>query len=255
MNSEPDKTDQNDEAQASVRKSASGEGKPSANADDISGPDKTEPAKGPDWQKRHYRVQVAAVIVGVAVAFIYGCQLIEMRKATDAATKAAEAASDGVKLAKENAHLEQRAWIGVDEIVNTPVVGQKCTVKVVCKNTGRTFASKVHIVTVVSVQPIWQIPDFEAGVEFLPTASNSLVPPEGTVNGSSTTDEITEDFMNKLETGESVIFVYGKITYDDVFNCHHWTTFCSQLAGDRTIGLSYRTYLSHNDADDGSNCE
>src|SRR5206468_9786245 len=66
-----------------------------------------------------------------AQVWIYNCQLKEMQKSTNAATKSAKAAEDSVTLARENAHLDQRAWIGAEYIgfpqagkIFSPVVGK-----------------------------------------------------------------------------------------------------------------------------------
>ena len=40
---------------------------------------------------------------------------------------------------------------------------------------------------------------------------------------------VNKDEMNRIRSGELVYYVRGKATYDDIFGCGHWTTFCSRL--------------------------
>src|SRR5437016_2811471 len=48
-----------------------------------------------------------------AQVWVYNQQLKEMRKSTDAATKAAKAAEASIIQAKEMTHLDQRAWVAM----------------------------------------------------------------------------------------------------------------------------------------------
>ena len=76
-------------------------------------------------------------------ATIYVFQLKEMRKSTDAATKAAKAAEDSVTLVRENAHLDQRAWVVVSDVSGVPEVGKPFIVTINISNLGKTFAKNL----------------------------------------------------------------------------------------------------------------
>lgn len=118
------------------------------------------------WEKRQFRVQRLIAYAGVFGILIYGLQLWEMRKSTNAATYAAQVARDSLKFATENAHLEQRAWVGVMGVEGPLLPGKKYKVDVTLKNTGKTFANKVTIRAGIVRMPNWQIPDFEGMLKF-----------------------------------------------------------------------------------------
>ena len=44
------------------------------------------------------------------------------------------------------------------------------------------------------------------------------------------------------------MYAYGRITYEDVFGCPHWTTFCWSLMPT----TEWRAFKDHNDTDVGN---
>src|SRR5437773_11038225 len=82
--------------------------------------------KDPQW----WQAFAAAVLVpvGAYALWIYGSQLDEMRKSTQAAT-------DAIKMARDSAHLDQRAWISA-RIEGTPSAGQPIIITAATTNTG-----------------------------------------------------------------------------------------------------------------------
>jgi hypothetical protein len=57
--------------------------------------------------------------------------------------------------------------------------------------------------------------------------------------------EITQSDLDGIRHGDLTLFVHGRMTYDDMFGCAHWTSFCTRLKPD----LKYASYGKHNDAD------
>lgn len=57
--------------------------------------------------------------------------------------------------------------------------------------------------------------------------------------------EITQSDLDRIRDGSLIMFVHGRMTYDDIFGCTHWTTFLDQLKPD----LTYTSYGKHNDTD------
>jgi hypothetical protein len=104
---------------------------------------------------------LAAAIIG---ACIYGAQLIEMQKATVAATKAAKATEDAVIMARDNARLDQRAWVTVAGITGFPEVGKPLRITIYFANTGKTPAKKVKITPLIGPYKGDIVPDFPAEV-------------------------------------------------------------------------------------------
>jgi hypothetical protein len=201
---------------------------------------------------------VAAFLTFLAIcvqAFIYNSQLREMKKSTDAATKAAKAAEEGVAFARESAHLDQRAWVAVIDIKGVPEVGKIFTVNITTKNSGKTFAK--NFMMRVVIEPITEAgkePNFslEESAIAQKEPSVSVLAPNGeyTTNSELRKDrpphETIQSDLDKIRSDELRIFIHGKLTYDDIFGCGHWSTFCLRLKSD----LRYTNYGKHNDADD-----
>lgn len=198
-------------------------------------------------------IAVSAFMTFLAICIqglIFNGQLGEMKKSTDAATKAAKAAEDSVTFARESAHLDQRAWVGPMGIRgNPPEVNKDFVADVTVKNRGRTFARKVEVKWHVREVPRQQTPDFDNEMDTPSQTSNSvgLMPPDGEyiikAHGAVRPDQAIVD---RIQSGAVRVFIFGKLTYTDVFDCSHWTTFCYALKTDGT----YEIWETHNDADD-----
>jgi hypothetical protein len=219
---------------------------------------KNDTAKQPDWQRRHHRVQLAAVVVGAIVAVIYGCQLNEMRKATQAATDAAKSAKDSITFAKESAHLDQRAWVGILDIKFVCEVDKPLTTTVTVRNTGKTFARELQVMRYIEVLPSVMEPLFsEDNVSnwkaLMANAGQSigsvaLLSPNGDFIGDVTQlipEKISQTDLDDIKAGKLIVWSHGKIIYRDIFDCHHWTTYCIRSTKD----LTFRSCDKHNDAD------
>jgi hypothetical protein len=130
-----------------------------------------------------------------------------------------------------------------------PEVGKQLTASVTYKNTGKTFARNLKIAFFAHGVDKGEKPNF-ARVDEEPKFEQSIVllaPGEETTSHrlSKKGEPITEEEMKRINSGELEFFVYGKITYMDVFDCPHWTTFCGRY--NRSGG--YDVYREHNDAD------
>lgn len=101
----------------------------------------------PWWRdSQWWQVIVAGILVpfGIYAVIVYSEQLDEMRKSTDAATRAAKAAEDSVMLTRETAHLDQQAWVAVTAISGTPKPDELTNINVLIRNSGKTFAKNVE---------------------------------------------------------------------------------------------------------------
>jgi hypothetical protein len=209
-----------------------------------------------DWQRRHYWMQFAVFLVGVVVAIIYGCQLNEMRKSTNAAARAARAAENSLTFARENAHLDQRAWVAAIDVRGTPQVGKEFEVFLLVKNSGKTFAKEFEILKIVEgvvggKEPRLDIEENMRGVlqSLRQDRGVSVLAPNSEFTASLTLnnhEEISQTQLDQIKSGQLVIFFHGKMTYRDIFNCPHWTTFCLRL----DPSLKFTSCEKGNDADD-----
>jgi hypothetical protein len=195
-------------------------------------------------------------------AWIYNCQLKEMRKSSDAATQAAKAAEDSVSLARQNAHLDQRAWLNFVNIGGLPVINERFHIHFEVKNTGKTFAKKVSSTPIAQPVDGEDVPDFPAKVErarkesqggINGTVSNAMISPGGSsaVNLFVSDGPLSEEGINNLKSRKQRIFVYAKVWYEDIFKCAHWTTACWVLEQTKGGDWFWAAYTTYNDADEG----
>jgi hypothetical protein len=206
------------------------------------------------WRHPQVIVNGALAFVAVIAAIIYFCQLQQMKKATRAATNAAARAKDSIDQARQTAHLDQRAWVAITEIAGVPTEGQPFTVTVTATNTGRTFAKKFQMTTYTLNLPSGLEPTFESDDTDWTTGSIDVLAPnaakrtnKNVIGTRENPDKVTADKL-KYWKSTTTLFVAGKLIYEDIFGCQHWTTFCAYLETD----LTWVYYRNHNDAD--NNC-
>jgi hypothetical protein len=193
----------------------------------------------------------------VAHTGIYFLQLAQIKKSTEAATKAANAAEASVKQARRTARRDQRAWVAVVDIAGIPEVGTIFGVNLVAQNSGKTFAKNLTMRAVVElISEKQKEPDFslEDSAAARKDSSVSLLAPNADyvmdieLRKQTPPHEITQSDFDGIRSGNLTIFVHGRMTYDDIFGCAHWTSFCTRLKPD----LKYASYGTHNDADQNS---
>ncbi len=179
----------------------------------------------------------------------------QTKVAADAATVSAKAAQDSADAAKESNRItlqttrnDQRAWVGVSRFLGKEIKpGVEMRFGVRISNFGRTPARSVRTQTSWSALP--------RSTPFTPVypprkrsqqASASVVMP--TFEGEVLAPPVifTESQVKALESQLSYFYVYGRITYDDVFGHPHFTTWCFYVAHDSPTMTACETY---NDAD------
>jgi len=186
-------------------------------------------------------------------AFIYNAQLKEMKKSTDAATKAANMAEESLKQVREAARIDQRAWVGVIGINGNPILNQPFMVTLQAKNTGKTFAKNVRNYVYFIDLAAGDEPDFSPDDHVEAGQSTTLLAPNGDYQTRTDvlTDQdiktVTQAQLDNWKFGKKTLIAAGKIFYEDIFGCEHWTTFCFYL---RPNLQGYANYKKHNDADD-----
>lgn len=178
--------------------------------------------------------------------------VIQDQRIADNAEKAMEASNAQSKAvldeAIDSSHLEQRAWVANMRIeMDAPTVGKKIEARVIWQNTGKTFA--MHVKPVCHLGFV-EMP-FASENELMQDASEparqsiGVMPP----NGESRTPVITENSASDTDKsrieGSWYTYVWGEITYDDIFKHPHITKFCSFRQG--TAG-DFIQCPFHNDA-------
>jgi len=155
------------------------------------------------------------------------------------------------------AHLDQRAWIGVEKATLSPMplqVGKPMRITLNFRNTGKTPAldlvgrSKIDPVTRGAMR-IFSYPD---------TAHMGVLPPNGTnfVWYDQPMGEITRrvgfmttDLISDIDLKNTVIYLHGCVMYKDAFKKPHWMTYCYLLMDSSGIVGACQ---DHNDIDKDS---
>src|SRR4051812_40721981 len=99
------------------------------------------------WERRQFIIQTTLAVVGVFGLIVYGWQLYEMRRATEAAAASARAAEAGVALARDVEAHDRRPWITITSLKLTKplVLGETPTIAVTLANSGKTPALQITI--------------------------------------------------------------------------------------------------------------
>jgi hypothetical protein len=211
-----------------------------------------------EWQKRHIRIQAAIAFVGAIAVIIYGFQLCEMRKSTNAATDAAKAAKDGITFARDNAHLDQRAWVTISasQLVSPLVVGERPVIVVTLVNSGKTPA--LNVVSSGDADTVargFSESEINSSLGTGHPGSKFVIGPGVTAktmcNGLRLIADETE--IDDLHAASSEkgprLYVRGVIAYDDIFGKPHRTTFCAWINGRDLEGPTMHSCEFGNTAD------
>lgn len=192
-------------------------------------------------------------------------QLIAKTSANSEQTKSASVAAEAPKSNSENGartagssvhqvqaveeamRLQQRAWVFVTDIrAGELQPGKPLNITLGFKNTGRTPARNVQIATQVDSLPRGQTPE----PRLSKTYSRGIIPPEGTVfasvgNGHGPGEGLAQQDLQAITSGDLVVWAYGTLTYDDVFEVRQATMFCYRLQPD---GHTFAVAEVYNDA-------
>jgi hypothetical protein len=161
---------------------------------------------------------------------------VQAQKALEASIKQAQKALD---ISVGNAKLDQRAWVGPIEATE-PLFsdgsdkvyvkeGMKTTLGVVVINTGKTPALKhrhkigMHIIKAETAL----VPDYPTTKT---PSSITVIQPGGRVIEEVTSNTVmTKELLDKLSSGDYILYLHGIINYEDIFRVPHETTFCMYL--------------------------
>ncbi len=171
---------------------------------------------------------------------------------------AANAATSAAKTAEQTMRLDQRAWIAVTAVNSKqpPQINEKLLYSVHFIDTGKTPATNVVIHPGDELLNKNQQPNFSA--EITPVRLGILSPgsertyENGPVPTTRTVSTMTKDDLAFLRT--KTLSIHGKITYDDIFGCHHWITYCAYLKDDWS-GYSFCPENNDTDSAEQTTCQ
>jgi hypothetical protein len=193
------------------------------------------------------------VVVGIAYTVFAALQWQAMRDQLTQMKRSTDIAASNYKLQANALHIDQRAWVADEFISGKAELGKPYIVKISIKNTGKTFAKNFVGRSVFKTKQLSDPdPNFDRDVLNMASSTDSigLIAPNGVFDAEITVNEvqkITEDNIRAFSDPTIVYLVFGKITYEDIFKCEHWTTFCCRAF---PVNGEYVTYTTYNDADD-----
>ena len=154
-----------------------------------------------------------------------------------------------LKETQRTARLQQRAWVGVHNITGTgPIPNQPFSITIQIRNTGKTPARKVRTSIYFQDLNAGEIPDF-SNDSSTPYGVKSLAPDERDDRTIDVFTPVTQAQLDDWKFQKKVFWIAGKIFYQDIFGCEHWTTFCYEWHENLK---GYTDYKIHNETDD--NC-
>ena len=156
----------------------------------------------------------------------------------------------------EASHLDQRAWVGIkySRVVPWPPVTDKSiSAEVGVLNTGKTNAQKSEVALHVAIRPkaVTEPPKnitfTDSGKSVATIFPQQMLVSNVTVKRPDGTEiKPTDDNVASFKAGDIKIFVWGEITYRDIFNKPHKTKFCSFFSGTDETSTACAV---HNEAD------
>jgi hypothetical protein len=143
---------------------------------------------------------------------------------------------------KWQARLDQRAWVGIESLENSTFQEEKpATVELLVRNTGKTPAKNFRIIGAFGTGPAGAKPDFEKDLKWKKEYSVGLLMPNGTNRlpiQLKSVPVLTKEKIEEIKDHKFMVFVFGWITYDDVFGISHRTNFCYRLNGDLELEIN-----------------
>jgi len=156
----------------------------------------------------------------------------------------------------EFSRLDKRAWVGLNKFASPSLddggtkkyikEGSRPVFRVFITNFGKTPARNMQ--NLIDGRALLKGAPFEPDYRLEGTVSNSVLSPgaEGIMDTNPPPHPLTAKQVEAFTTGEQVLYVYGKITYDDIFDVKHETTFCGYLASDLASFITCSTYNNAN---------
>lgn len=198
-----------------------------------------------------------------------------MSDAVDQLQAAADNAKHGLEATQQAMRLDQRAWVATERISTTPKldISKEFDVEVALKNTGKTPAKNVVMIarwdaTPEGIKPNYATEEgdknrvkgvFISRALIAPNAEyfRKIEPFQPILDSFDTSESLSveakeigkKSYLKMFTDGAVVLYIHGRIDYEDIFHCRHWTTFCSQLVLDHEKATT-NVCEEHNDTDD-----
>jgi hypothetical protein len=133
----------------------------------------------------------------------------------------------------EQSRLDQRAWIGINNVVGAPKLNDVWKVEVVFHNSGRTPARSIRGSVLSEGVSRGKEPTFVYSKAR--SFEGGMIPPNGdfhttvTISHDTNTQKpapVDQPILDSLSSGDAKLYIHGEFQYGDIFGCRHWITFC-----------------------------
>lgn len=190
------------------------------------------------WTRALLGVGIVQFLVLVVQAIVFGRQarrlrqtVDEMKIATKATEKAANAAERTVSTMKDTAERQLRAYVSIATIEITDLkAGLTPIAHVVVRNYGQTPAYELTSIQGMSMGVSWDAltPPSPEPIEVTAT---SLAPSAIVEQDISAPRPLVADEREALLDGSKTLWVYGEMRYKDAFKIERFTEFRYQVGG------------------------
>jgi hypothetical protein len=153
-----------------------------------------------------------------------------IRGAVEQLEAAANNAKASIRSTQDTLRIDQRAWLGVTRISppESFAVDKPFVTLVTLTNTGKTPAKDISVTyTIRPGDP--NSPDFSV---LDPAVSRGVLFPNGESGlrldaTRKTAEKLPQDTYTQIQSGQTILLVYGMVRYTDVFGYTHWAKSCS----------------------------
>lgn len=154
---------------------------------------------------------------------------VQAQRSAEYAGQLAKTAEAELATAQSNAKNDQRAWLGVQQTqLESFDVGKRISVIVMLSNTGKSPARHETYVGQIEVLPREARPNFGFDIPDPTWTGVASISPQGSYRLQfATSTLLTQDERDLISHGDRVIWVWGTIHYEDIFDQGHITEFCA----------------------------
>lgn len=134
--------------------------------------------------------------------------------------------------AENTKRLDERAWVGVEEMSSIPPVPQTdkpWDVSLTFRNSGKTPAINFLMQSSQHIQAEFPNINSKCAEAIKKRDSVTMLPPNGRSEAIlHITDGAPSNWEDQITAGNA-LYVWGCVVYDDVFTGRHWMTYCGNF--------------------------
>ena len=158
------------------------------------------------------------------------------REESERAERTTKAMEKNIEIAEMSARVSNRAYISFKDVTKQILqVGKQASVDIKYVNVGKTPAYNISIIHGVKIGGSGF---FDNEIENIKTTKITNQTLGASLDGNTTAgsgEMINYENFTKIMNGQKSWFVYGNITYNDIFGGSHFTRYCFQVFPDKNI--------------------